>query len=294
MARLVFLSRLRDPNSGTYRYPPTNEMADEAEIDSLSRKLHEEAFTEWLNFRLEEQRADLDLFFSGWEGGKLAALGTWLNLESYRLLVPASAEPHERQLFFCEMRMLLCLMTWEGQARSSGPQRGESDEFLLTIEDLSRLLGISSRSLRRSAKHGVMPSVKVGRRWLFRAGAVSEWLRARQIGSETSFPEPRRDPDAQRDASQPICGVTCCGTDVPWLSAREEGVMQLIAQGKGTKEIAALLSITEATVGQHRKQICRKIGLHSTGELVACAVGRLNGICRRTGPAGRTEPFHGQ
>ena len=58
------------------------------------------------------------------------------------------------------------------------------------------------------------------------------------------------------------------------LTAREASVLALIGQGKGTKEIAALLSISALTVANHRKHICRKLHLHSTAELAAFAASR--------------------
>jgi DNA-binding CsgD family transcriptional regulator len=58
------------------------------------------------------------------------------------------------------------------------------------------------------------------------------------------------------------------------LTSREADVLNLIGQGKTTKEIAALLSISAQTVGNHRKQICRKLNLHSTAEIAAHAAKR--------------------
>jgi DNA-binding CsgD family transcriptional regulator len=58
------------------------------------------------------------------------------------------------------------------------------------------------------------------------------------------------------------------------LTSREVDVLTLIGQGKTTKEIATLLSISAQTVGNHRKQICRKLNLHSTAELASYAAHR--------------------
>ena len=65
------------------------------------------------------------------------------------------------------------------------------------------------------------------------------------------------------------------------MTPREQEVLTWIGHGKGNKEIAVLMIISETTVSEYRKRICRKLGLHSTGELVACAVGRLSGICHQ-------------
>jgi two-component system response regulator NreC len=56
------------------------------------------------------------------------------------------------------------------------------------------------------------------------------------------------------------------------LTSREREVLQLIAEGKTNKEIAALLNLSVYTVDAHRGRIMEKLNLHSTGELVRFAV----------------------
>jgi DNA-binding NarL/FixJ family response regulator len=55
------------------------------------------------------------------------------------------------------------------------------------------------------------------------------------------------------------------------LTSREVDVLTLIGQGKTSKEIATVLSISVQTIGNHRKQICRKLDLHCTAEIAAYA-----------------------
>ncbi len=56
------------------------------------------------------------------------------------------------------------------------------------------------------------------------------------------------------------------------LTSREREVLQLIAEGKTNKEIAASLKLSVYTVDAHRGRIMEKLNLHSTGELVRFAV----------------------
>jgi DNA-binding CsgD family transcriptional regulator len=60
------------------------------------------------------------------------------------------------------------------------------------------------------------------------------------------------------------------------LTRREREVLDLIGQGKTSKQIAAALNLSVYTVNNHRKHICKKIGLHSTAQLVAYAVMQLH------------------
>ena len=59
------------------------------------------------------------------------------------------------------------------------------------------------------------------------------------------------------------------------LTPREREIYRLIGRGKTSKEIAAALNLSVQTVANHRKNICSKLGVHSTAELVASAAGRL-------------------
>jgi len=56
------------------------------------------------------------------------------------------------------------------------------------------------------------------------------------------------------------------------LTARERQVLQLLTEGKGNKEVAALLGISVKTAETHRARVMAKLKLHSIGELVRYAV----------------------
>lgn len=56
------------------------------------------------------------------------------------------------------------------------------------------------------------------------------------------------------------------------LTARERTVVQLLAEGKSHKEIAAALSISARTVETHRANAMRKLGAESVADVVRYAV----------------------
>jgi DNA-binding NarL/FixJ family response regulator len=56
------------------------------------------------------------------------------------------------------------------------------------------------------------------------------------------------------------------------LTTREREILRLLAEGKSSKEVAAALLITFKTADTHRSNIMRKLGTHSTSELVRYAV----------------------
>jgi two-component system NarL family response regulator len=56
------------------------------------------------------------------------------------------------------------------------------------------------------------------------------------------------------------------------LGSREKEVLRLLADGRSSARIAAALGIAEATVEVHRRNIKRKLGVHSTAELIRYAI----------------------
>jgi DNA-binding NarL/FixJ family response regulator len=60
--------------------------------------------------------------------------------------------------------------------------------------------------------------------------------------------------------------------DLSSLTSLERGMVQLLAEGKSTKEVAFLLNLSVKKAERQRSNIMRKLGFHSTSELVLYAV----------------------
>ncbi|MGA8224508.1 MAG: response regulator transcription factor [Candidatus Acidiferrales bacterium] len=58
------------------------------------------------------------------------------------------------------------------------------------------------------------------------------------------------------------------------LTSRERQVLQLIAEGKSTKELASILGISAKTAESHRTRLMQKLDIHETASLVLYAVRR--------------------
>lgn len=58
------------------------------------------------------------------------------------------------------------------------------------------------------------------------------------------------------------------------LTGRERQVLQLVAEGKTTKEVAVILGVTVKTAETHRTKLMYKLDIHSTAGLVRYAVRR--------------------
>jgi DNA-binding NarL/FixJ family response regulator len=62
------------------------------------------------------------------------------------------------------------------------------------------------------------------------------------------------------------------GNGLAVLTSRQREILQLVAEGKSTKEIAQLLDLSIKTVETHRAQIMDRLGIHDLAGLVRYAV----------------------
>jgi two-component system response regulator NreC len=76
--------------------------------------------------------------------------------------------------------------------------------------------------------------------------------------------------------SQTVVDAYLAKTDLPSepLTQREREVLQLVAEGKTTKEIAGVLSVSVKTADSHRTSIMKKLDIHQTAGLVRYAIRR--------------------
>jgi two-component system nitrate/nitrite response regulator NarL len=77
---------------------------------------------------------------------------------------------------------------------------------------------------------------------------------------KTYYDKKIHQPSAEKNSSQSI------------LSSREREILQLIAKGRTSHQIADELFIGKSTVDTHRKNMIRKLGLSGAGELLRYAV----------------------
>lgn len=76
--------------------------------------------------------------------------------------------------------------------------------------------------------------------------------------------------------SQAVVDAYLAKADLPAepLTQREREVLQLVAEGKTTKEVAGLLGVSVKTAESHRTHIMEKLDIHETAGLVRYAIRR--------------------
>lgn len=144
-----------------------------------------------------------------------------------------------------------------GAPRQNGP---DESPLCLVIPEISDGEAIALvRSLRRrKSTRAVLLTRKAGRRELvvLLGGGVR--------GAVTAEP-----PRAVRIMARTPGGVPA-GT--PALTAREVGVLCLVADGKSNREIGERLALSALTVKSHLARISRKVGTGDRAEMVAFAI----------------------
>lgn len=116
--------------------------------------------------------------------------------------------------------------------------------------------------------HYVLEGLRAGVRGIVvKSRAVDELLRALQaVSAGDTYLSP--------DVSNVVVESYVATGDArePHLSDRERQVLQLVAEGKTSKEIATILGISVKTAESHRMKIMERLDIHDTAGLVRYAI----------------------
>ena len=116
--------------------------------------------------------------------------------------------------------------------------------------------------------HFVVQSLRAGvSGYVLKTKAADELVRAIEEVSKGGM---YLSPGVSQRLAQAYLSQTAVPSDP--LSVRERQVLQLVAEGKTTKEIANLLGISAKTAESHRTNIMDKLDIHDTAGLVRYAI----------------------
>ncbi|MGH9402750.1 MAG: response regulator [Terriglobia bacterium] len=103
--------------------------------------------------------------------------------------------------------------------------------------------------------------------YILKTKAAKDLIQAiRQVSKGVAYLSP--------EVSQTLVEVYRSGGQAPSepLTPRERQVLQLVAEGKTTKEVASLLGVSVKTADTHRSRLMRKLDIHETAGLVRYAI----------------------
>ena len=144
----------------------------------------------------------------------------------------------------------------------------EATRRLLGEKPGIRVLILSMHSARRF----VVESLAAGAKgYLLKDCASEELVRGiRTVAADETYLSPKVADIIVRDYMKRL--PESQKPDLAILSSREGEVLQLIAEGLNTKEIAFTLGVSAKTVETHRQQIMKKLNLYSIAELTRYAI----------------------
>jgi DNA-binding NarL/FixJ family response regulator len=144
----------------------------------------------------------------------------------------------------------------------------EATRQIIAQNEATRVIVLSMHADRRF----VIEALKAGARgYLLKDSAIEEVLKAIDaIMSNQVYLSRRITNIVVEDYVQ--MAKSSGSTVYSLLSAREREVLQLVAEGRNTKEIASHLNVSVKTVETHRKQVMDKLGLHTIAELTKYAI----------------------
>lgn len=108
--RLVYLASLRNSNTGRYEHHGLILLFGDDAADHALRESHGAVFREWLDMTLEQQSADLALYFTSLPASRKTLTQNWLRLRPYVSIPPIWANPAEHDLFQANLEILLNLL----------------------------------------------------------------------------------------------------------------------------------------------------------------------------------------
>jgi two-component system response regulator NreC len=119
-------------------------------------------------------------------------------------------------------------------------------------------------------EHQIVAALRAGiRGYILKTQAADELIQAlREVAGGGTYLSP--------GVSRVVVGAYLAGADAKSdpLTARERQVLQLIAEGKTTKEVATALTLSVNTAESYRARIMEKLNIHDTAGLVRYAIRR--------------------
>lgn len=142
----------------------------------------------------------------------------------------------------------------------------EATRQLRTINPRIKVIALSAFADR----HFVLDMLNAGAAgYVTKAGASDELLRAiRAVQMNQTY----LCPDIAATVIDALRNAPTHSPAAPRLGAREQQVLQLIAEGRTSPEIAESLHLAPSTVDVHRRNIMRKLDLHTIAELTKYAI----------------------
>jgi DNA-binding NarL/FixJ family response regulator len=146
----------------------------------------------------------------------------------------------------------------------------EATRQILGLARGARVIALSMHSDRRYVTK-MLEAGAVG--YLLKSDTVAELVRAvREAMAERTYLSPKIARDVLDHYVRNPALAQGAAAGERQISDREREVLQLLAEGKSSKEMASILQLSVKTIETHRNRIMRKLSIHTIAELTKYAV----------------------
>ena len=176
----------------------------------------------------------------------------------------------------------------EGELKQVGLTREQADAWIASLVNLQATTVARSREARAQklepAPGVIILSMHADESYIMRAlGAGARGYLVKDATDEDLIPAVRAVAAGKPFFSPTVAAVLMedyvrqlrargLSDSYELLTDREREILQLLAEGRSNKEVAALLDVGLSTVETHRANLMQKLNLHNTAEIVLYAV----------------------
>lgn len=120
--RLMYLSSLRDPNTGAYRHYGLATAFGRDQSSQALETSHARTFREWLRLDLQEKHADLLAYLNTLDDPKGLVVSYWMESRGYLGCIPDNASRADRLHYIGDIQQLLATVNYSNGGGSKGPR----------------------------------------------------------------------------------------------------------------------------------------------------------------------------
>lgn len=120
--RIVYLSSLRNQNTGLYEHHGLAQMYGAEEADRTMRESHQHVFSEWLCFGLEQQKEEVAEYMGALEESPRLVIENWIRFSPYRNFIPVETREAERRLYLSDLDAVMEMLRREHGVASPDPE----------------------------------------------------------------------------------------------------------------------------------------------------------------------------
>jgi hypothetical protein len=108
-------------NTGRYEHYGLAQIYGQDHAHRTLLESHEDVFADWLNYDLGHQMSDLSLYLDSIGGDRETVLTAWIQLATYKNMVPLTASSAQKELYLMDIEALVQVLKAAAEVASPAP-----------------------------------------------------------------------------------------------------------------------------------------------------------------------------